>query len=73
MWLLKTSRNFFLEWTTFETLVLYFSGDRNIHLNAMDICGTTAFMIARDGGRKDVVKLLLDYSEDRNIVLNPKG
>ena len=38
----------------------------------MDICGTTAFMIARDGGRKDVVKLLQDFSEDRNIVLNPK-
>ena len=53
-------------------LLLDYSGDRNIDLNAIDICGTTAFMIACDGGRKDVVKLLLDHSEDRKIVLNAR-
>ena len=50
-------------------LLLEYSEDRNIDLNARDGYERTAFMIAYDSGGKGVVQLLLQYSNDdsRNI------
>ena len=37
--------------------------DRNIDMNAKDICGRTAFFFACHFGHKDVVQLLLKHSK----------
>ena len=41
----------------------------DIELNITDVRGMTAFMYACFQGQKDVIKLLMDFS-DRNIELN---
>ena len=43
------------------------SSERNIDLNARDNYGWTAFKIACNNGRKDVVKLFIEYSKTKEI------